>query len=101
MSDYRVTCTVKGTHRNWTGTATHGHIISVGIGNDQGWSQVLSVAEVEAAIANRHRFYTVSPSTGKTPLIEPVTCCGIPTLRTVGDQVLDNNLDRLPNCVRR
>jgi hypothetical protein len=96
-TNYRVVCTTRMTHISPAGT-THGHIVSVGLGDESQWYQKMTVAQVRAAIAMGNRFYTYSPSTKLWAAVEPWTCCGISTLRTLSDAVTDNNLVNLPLC---
>jgi hypothetical protein len=93
----RITCTTKSSHRSPTGYI-HGHLLDVGVGSEAGWTHRYTVAQVRAMLAQGWVFYTVSPSTKRTALVEAYTCCGIQTLRTLRDAVADNNLDNLPTC---
>lgn len=81
----------------------HRHIISVGTGTTrEHWSRMWTVEEVIAAIRSGDRFYTVSPSTGKTADVRAMACnigaCLVMTLRSHADAVSDNNLDNMPAC---
>jgi hypothetical protein len=81
----------------------HRHILSVGVG---GWSSAptvrLTVGQVRAALSAGEVFYTYSPSTQKTALVDPDTCkatgCTVKTIRSAPDAVWDNNLDNLAVC---
>jgi hypothetical protein len=96
MADtYRIVCV----NMQLSASGTHQHIVSVGVGDDTGWSHRLTVAQVRTRIFAGDVFYTHSPSTGLNALVEPWNCCGIQTLRSRPDRVKDNNLDNLPNCV--
>jgi hypothetical protein len=94
---YRIVCVTKSTHRSPSG-AIHGHLLDVGIGDDRGWTERLSVASVRSYLRLGYSFFTVSPSTGATALVKPYDCCGIATLRSENDAVTDNNLDNLSTC---
>jgi hypothetical protein len=78
----------------------HRHIIAVGTGSDPNKAdERWTVDQVRAAIRNGDRFYTVSPSTGKTANVEPYDCaCGYKSIRSTDDAVRDNNLDYLRAC---
>ncbi len=80
---------------------SHRHITGVGTGDDAALAKTQwPVEEVRQAIRGGHRFYTVSPSTGKQAAVEPDTCgCGYDTIRSTPDKVTDNNLDNLRACV--
>ena len=98
MADYRVICTWQEPASQST---THAHIVKVGTGpTAQEYTLTWTVAEVIQAIRAGHRFYTVSPSTGKTALVQVINCtrCQRPTIRSAPDAVTDNNLDSLPRC---
>lgn len=94
MADYQIVCTRKSPRT----PAGHHHIVQVGLGSGNTYSSTLTVLQVYQYINAGNRFYTVSPSTGKTALVYAYTCCGIHTLRTGNDSVTDNNLDNLGNC---
>jgi hypothetical protein len=79
----------------------HRHITHVGTGPDPA-NQRWDVMAVRAAIRNGDRFYTYSPSTGKTADVEPYDFWTgsrwIYTIRSTPDAVWDNNLDNLRVC---
>jgi hypothetical protein len=98
MSDYRIVCTEQEPFYQPT---THAHIVAVGTGTnpdkaDQRWK----LDEVLAAMDRGDRFYTVSPSTGKTALVEKYAClkCSRTFIRSTPDAIYDNNLDSLRRC---
>jgi len=90
MSDFQITCVNKKLY-----LSGHEHIEWVGVAGEK---SPVSVGDVYRLMNARHRFYTVSPSTGATALVEPLHCCHVDTLRSAPDAVRDNNLDNLPTC---
>lgn len=95
MATYRIVC-VETEH-------PHRHITHVGVGDDPASaSERLTVTDVRRAIANGHRFITISPSTGKTADVRADDChmpsCTVKTIRSTSDAVSDNNLDNLRAC---
>jgi hypothetical protein len=81
----------------------HRHINAVGIGDDPNSADFRwTVEQVRTAIYNGQRFFTKSPSTGRTADVEPydVNVGGriIYTIRSAADCVPDNNLDNLRVC---
>ena len=93
---YRIICTRKATSTR----GGHTHIVSVGTGSTATtYDRLWAVADVLAAMP-ANTFYTVSPSTGKTALVEPFICapCQRRYIRSSADAVTDNNLDNLPTC---
>ncbi len=96
MSTHRIVCTTQSAPPK----PGHGHILAVGIGTDPNSATTrLTVSEVRAAINRGEVFYTVSPSSGKTAIVEPYDCwCGHKTIRTTPDRFSDNNLDNLRLC---
>jgi len=83
----------------------HRHITHVGTGdNPNQASDRWTVAQVRSAIRNGNRFYTYSPSTGRTADVEPYDVWVgnqlIETIRSTPDAVPDNNLDNLRVCRR-
>jgi hypothetical protein len=57
-----------------------------------------TVDQARQMILGDYLLYTVSPSTGKSALVEASTChCGLQTLSPKSDAVKDNNLDDLPH----
>jgi hypothetical protein len=95
MAAYRIVC-VETEH-------PHRHITQVGTGSDAGHAnERWTVQQVRTALFNGDRFYTVSPSTGKTADVRPddcpVTGCTVKTIRSKADAVPDNNLDNLRVC---
>ena len=98
MADYRIVCTEQEPVYEPT---THAHIVGIGTGQDPDKADThWSLDEVLAAMDRGHRFYTVSPSTGKTALIEKFTCtrCWRTFIRSTPDAIHDNNLDSLRRC---
>jgi hypothetical protein len=92
MADYKIVCVTKA------GTSPHQHIASVGVGT---LFDTRTVTQVRALLAQGHRFYTVSPSSGKTAFVSSYDCaCGVKTIRSHADAVTDNNLDNLGPCPR-
>jgi hypothetical protein len=89
MSTYRIKCVTKNA------AAGHEHIIGVGVAGE---SKPLTVTEVYARMHQADIFYTVSPSSGSIAVVHRDECCGIATLRSGADAVLDNNLDNLDPC---
>jgi hypothetical protein len=96
MAQYRIVCTVQ--EPSYLPTK-HAHIVNVGTGTDPNRAErKWTLAEVLAAMRT-NTFYTVSSSTGKVALVRRGSCaCGRETITTVGDRVLDNNLDALRTC---
>jgi hypothetical protein len=95
VATYRIVC-VNTEH-------PHRHITQVGTGSDPDQAaNRWTVSQVRAALANGDRFYTVSPSTGKTADVRADDCringCTIKTIRSTPDAVTDNNLDNLRIC---
>ncbi len=95
MSAYQIVC-VETEH-------PHRHITHVGTGADRAVADTRwTVTEVRRALANGDRFYTVSPSTGKTADVRADDCrysgCTVKTIRSAADAVTDNNLDNLRVC---
>lgn len=81
------------------GRTQHTHIVAVGIKEKANQPAMISVEEARNLIGSNYLLYTVSPSTGKTAVVEPLTChCGVHTLRSAADFVKDNNLDELARC---
>lgn len=94
---FEIVCVNIATTR--TGTVEHTHIVSVGVKEAAKEPAIISVKEAREMIQAGYLLYTVSPSTGKTALIEPLTCyCGVQTLRSNPDAEKDNNLDNLARC---
>lgn len=94
---YRIVCTRQS---QVTGSRVHPHIVSVGTGTPQGYTQNWTVYEVLAAMDRGDVFCTESPSTGRVAKVEAYTCtvCARRWIRTTADAVTDNNLDNLPSC---
>jgi hypothetical protein len=95
MAAYQIICVEK--------EHPHRHITAVGIGVETRQAPTkLNVQQVRAAIRSGDRFYTVSPSTGKTadvlPDDVPVNGRIIETIRSTPDAVSDNNLDNMRAC---
>lgn len=97
MASYRIICTVQ---TPFSQPHSHAHITQVGIGNESGYSQLLTVSQVYAHMDAGHAFYTQSPSTGAVASVHKYNCshCQAPTLRSGADAVTDNNLDNLSRC---
>jgi hypothetical protein len=95
--DYRITCTIKSQP---VSPHFHGHVIRVGVGDDQVWRQMLTVDQVYTMMRNQDRFYVVGMQSRKTAFVNPYRCdqCGINSLRSAPDAVQDNNIDNLPAC---
>lgn len=91
MSNYEIRCVTKSAPT----AAGHEHIIEVGV---RGESKPLTVADVYARMRQTDIFVTVSPSSGDIAFVHRDECCGIATLRSSADAVLDNNLDNLDAC---
>lgn len=91
---YRIVCTIQKTPTH------HNHIMGVGTGTDPSRAdRQWTVTQVRAAIDQGTGFHTVSPSTGKTANVRKFDCdCGIKTIKSAPDAVLDNNLDNLRTC---
>lgn len=95
MSTYRIVC-VETQH-------PHRHVHHVGTGTDPGAAtNRWDVMDVRAAIYRGNRFYTQSPSTGRTADVEAYDFHyngqTIRTIRSTPDCVADNNLDNLRVC---
>lgn len=99
MAEYRIVCTDQVP---WNLPTSHAHIVAVGVGPDPAAADAKHTKEeVIAAIGAGHRYYTVSPSTQRRAYVEVVQCgyrCGQPIIRSIPDQVVDNNLDNLRRC---
>jgi len=98
MADYRIVCTEQEPVYQPT---THAHIVAVGTGDDPAKAERRwTLDEVLAAMTQGHRFYTVSPSTGRTALVEKYNCqrCWRTFIRSTPDAIHDNNLDSLRRC---
>lgn len=92
--EYRIVCTEQ-TNVN----PHHGHIHHVGTGpNPASAANRWTVAEVRKALADGHVFYTRGERSGQVALVRAYTCCGIETIKSAPDAVLDNNLDNLRTC---
>jgi hypothetical protein len=81
----------------------HRHITHVGTGSDPAAADSRwTVLEVRESIRAGNRFYTYSPSTGRTADVEPYDywtgSYWINTIRSSPDAVADNNLDNLRVC---
>ncbi len=100
VTDYRIVCTNQ--EPAWVGNQ-HAHIVAVGTGGNTGWDRKWPLADVIQAIDQGHRFFTVSPSTGQTALVQKYTCslCVRTHIRSTPDAVRDNNLDNLSTCAMR
>ena len=95
MSTHRIVC-VETQH-------PHRHITHVGTGTDQASAnERWTVQQVRDSIRAGNRFYTASPSTGRTADVEPYDYWTgtyfIYTIRSSPDAVSDNNLDNLRVC---
>lgn len=95
MSTYRIVCVET--------LYPHRHITHVGTGSDPAHAiSRWTVAEVRSALRNGDRFYTVSPSTGRTADVEPydayVGNTVVYTIRSTPDAIYDNNIDNLRVC---
>jgi len=98
MADYRIVCTEQEPFNQPT---THAHIVAVGTGDDPNKADARwTLDEVLAAMDRGNRFYTVSPSTKKTALVEKYKChlCWRTFIRSTPDAIHDNNLDSLRRC---
>lgn len=87
MADYRIVC---------VNHAPEGHIESVGYtqyDTGEGYDDIWTVEEARYAIAQGHRLYTVSRTSGKQADVELYE----DTIRTSPDQSTDN-LDDLAHC---
>ena len=94
---YKVICVVVAT----TGAESipHTHIVEIGVADDVNPPPRLSAVEVGTMIDAGYLFYTQSPSSGRTALIEPYTChCGELSLRSNADAESEHNLDNLAVC---
>jgi hypothetical protein len=99
MAVHRVICVNTETTPN----GTHRHIAHLGLGNEGGWYQRITVAEAVAQLHNPwgDRYYTISPTTGqRAEVIEAgcEVCNQRPYVRTTADGVHDNNLLALTFC---
>jgi hypothetical protein len=94
---YRIVCTEQE-----PAGASHdaAHIVAVGTGDDPDKAETRwEVEKVRTKIKQGTKFYTKSPSTGKTADVERYDCgCGYETIRTKPDERIDNNLDDLREC---
>lgn len=94
---FEVACVTIASTR--VGTVRHTHIVELGIKENATYPTKISVEAARKMIEGGYLLYTVSPSTGKTALVEPFTChCGLQTLRSLPDHARDNNLDDLARC---
>ena len=85
-ADLVVVCSTKSTHQP-DEVGIHHHIIGVGRTTPTGPTERLAVAQVSEMVQEDRIFTTISPSTSKVAGVEVGTCCGWPTLRSVGDVV--------------
>ena len=93
MADYQITCVQKSAS---TTPLKHRHIIRVGV--PQLSDSALTIQEIYHLMDTNNRFYTHSRSTGHIAWVEPLTCCGVHTLRTRPDRIRGCDLDKLPPC---
>ncbi|HTW20334.1 MAG TPA: DUF3892 domain-containing protein [Mycobacteriales bacterium] len=92
MADYQIVCTRKSaTSRG------HHHIVAVGLWAS-GSTSVYSVPQIYTFMNQRNTFYCMSPTTNRRANVEPWHCCGVDTLRSRTDGIVDNNLDSLNPC---
>jgi 23S rRNA-/tRNA-specific pseudouridylate synthase len=95
VAAYRIVCAER--------REAHEHITHVGTGADGDRAdQQWAVTEVRRALANGDRFYTISPSTGRTADVRAydahVNGRIVQTIRSAPDAVHDNNLDYIRVC---
>ena len=96
MSDYRIV----GVNRLNT-SAEHRHVTDIETTAVEVLSRRWSAAEVRAALSNGDGFYTISPTTSEMATVEIYDCsCGLKTIRSGPDAIVDNNLAALPKCGR-
>lgn len=98
MAAYRIVCTRKSPV---SAPTHHAHIVTIGLGDDTGYNQLLSMEQAYHWIDTGNTFYTKSKSTGAIAQVNKYICgtCGhYKTLRSSPDAISDNNLDNLPNC---
>jgi hypothetical protein len=100
MVAYRIVCTAK---ERWKPHARREHIVSVGVTRDATKTMlelVINVAKVRESLDTGDQFFTVGPDSGKRAGVRKFTCrkCGLRTIRSRKDAVVDNNLDNLPSC---
>jgi hypothetical protein len=96
MANYQVVCV------DTAPAGTHRHITTLGLRTTVG-IQTVSKDWVIGQLRDPsgHRFYTVSPSTGKTAWVIEGGCevCSLrPYVRTTADGIRDNNLLSLGAC---
>jgi hypothetical protein len=93
MADYLIVCVERRNSPYITGVAT---------GPDGRQNRHWTVDEVHRAIKIGHRFFTVSPSTGRRASVFPdeVYSHGqhVQTLRSGADAIQDNNLSNIRLC---
>ncbi len=95
MADNRIVCTRQS---DWMAVG-HGHIESVGVGDDSGYSEIVAVSNVVAFIKRGWQTYYTYAG-GKRAEVSPWNCdrCGRETIRSHADGYWNNNLDALPEC---
>lgn len=95
MPEYRITCV-----NSAVTTASHPHIVSVGVHEYRGAAGVLVLAVVDVAesIDAGDTFYTYTGGTRSE--VSKYTCreCSIKTLRSHSDGAWTNNLDDMNPC---
>ncbi len=102
MTQYRIVCTDQSDPPAYG----HGHILGVGLTDAKAGpasdkaTMKETVKEVrENILYHRNEYYTYSASTGKWATVATFDCsCGVRTIRSGPDAVMDNNLDRLRLC---
>lgn len=97
MSQYRIVCTRQEPVCQPNNRA---HIVAVGTGTPSGYEQIWTLSQVLTAMALGNTFYTQGAQSGKVAMVESYRCgyCGNGHIRSVADNVTDNNLDNLPRC---
>ena len=94
---HRVICVNKGP------SGTHEHITYLGLGDETGYHQRVSVEEAIRQLRSPagDRYYTISQTTGREANVIEGGCevCGQrPYVRTTADGIRDNNLANLTYC---
>ena len=95
MTDYLITCV------NRSGSdPEHSHIIEVGIRPRTGGSgRVVPVKQIRQQLKlGVHRYFSVDTLGNRVPVKRYKCVCGRKTIRTLSDDLADNNLSRKKPC---
>ncbi|HVA85111.1 MAG TPA: hypothetical protein VNF73_02210 [Candidatus Saccharimonadales bacterium] len=100
MTAYRIVCVTKEVRKPH---ARREHIVIVGVTTDVTKAMrdlTMTVGKVRERMNGGDQFFTVGPDSGKRAAVRKLTCgkCGVKTIRSRKDAVVDNNLDGLASC---